>query len=255
MAGHSKWANIKNRKQGVDKKRGILFTKLAKELMVATKLYGPDIQSNSRLRIAVSKARSANIPKHTIERSIKKGAGELESVQYSEILYEVFAEGGVGILVEVLTDKKARTTPEIKSILSKQDASLAEVNAVSRLFERKGVFLIYKASIEEEKLLEITIEAGTQDIIEEGDFWQLQCLESDFYNISEVLVENKIKTSEAGIQFIPIENTQIEISNIKQAEKLIKLIETLEEYDDVQDVYTNMSLSQEVLEKLKNNGI
>ena len=244
MSGHSKWANIKHRKQNADKQRGVLFSKIAKELMVATRIGGSDPQSNTRLRIAMARARACNMSSSTIERSIKKGAGELDGAEYEEITYEVFAPGGVALIIECLTDKKSRTTPEIKNILSKHNANLAEVNAVSRLFERRGLVIIACDSISEEKLFEIAVEAGAQDVQREGEAFIILSSEKDYASLSELLSLAKLSLSEdSGIKLLPIENTQVRIKDQKQADKVLELIEILEEHDDVQAVYSNMDFS------------
>ena len=241
MAGHSKWANIKHRKQNADKQRGVLFSKIAKELMVATRIGGSDLQSNTRLRIAVARARACNMSNSTIERSIKKGAGDLDGVEYEEITYEVFAPGGVALIIECLTDKKSRTTPEIKNILSKHNANLAEVNAVSRLFERRGLVIIACDSISEEKLFEIAVEAGAQDVQREGEAFIILSSEKDYASVSEALALAKLPLAEdSGIKLLPIENTQVTVKDQKQADKVLELIEILEEHDDVQAVHSNM---------------
>ena len=245
MAGHSKWANIKHRKDGADKRRGILFTKLSKEIMIAARLGGADISANSRLRIAVSRSRSCNMPRDTIERAIKKGTGDLDGISYEEITYAVFATGGVALMIEGLTDKKSRTTPEIKSILTKHNASLTETNAVLRLFERRGYISIATSFISEEKLLEIAIEAGAQDVRNEGDYYVVLSSSDDYANISEVIADNKIETIESGIQMLPVEGTAVSLSNPEQVEKLFKLIEILEEHDDIQAVHSNLNMNND----------
>ncbi len=159
MSGHSKWANIKHRKEGADKRRSTVFTKLSKELSVSARIGGPEPNSNPRLRIAIARARSHNMPKDTIERAIKKGTGALGDSEYEEITYEIFAQEGVALIVESLTDKKSRTTPEMKSILNKYHANLAETNAVRRLFERRGSILIAKSALSEDELFDLVVQA------------------------------------------------------------------------------------------------
>ncbi len=249
MAGHSKWANIKHRKEGMDKKRGRLFAKISREIMVATKLGGADPASNPKLRIAISKARAANMPSENIERAIKKGSGELDGQNYEEVIYEAFAPGGVGILIEVLTDKKTRTTPEIKSILSKNDASMSSPNSVLKFFERKGQMIILKNQISEDNLLEIAIENGAEDIQNEEQYFEILCDPKDFSRIVEALQKNQISIEESGIQFIPVEGTEITVDQEK-AQKVIKLMEALEDHDDVQSVYHNMLFSDELAKVL-----
>lgn len=245
MAGHSKWANIKHRKQGVDKRKGVLFSKLAKELMVATRLGGADMQTNTRLRIAIAQARNANMPNNTIERSIKKGAGELEGVVYEEIIYEVFAHGGLGIILECLTDKKSRTTPEIKSLLNKHGANLAETNSVTRLFKKQGLALVPSELISEEKLFELVVDHGVEDLQKDDDSFIIISSEKEYLSVIEVLNKEKIDFSDnSGIKFLALESTQVKLdkSNLSKA---LKLIESLEEHDDVQAVHSNLNMSDQ----------
>lgn len=247
MAGHSKWANIKHRKQNADKQRGLIFSKLVKDLMVAARLGGSDLQANTRLRIAVERARASNMSSSTIERSIKKGAGDLGGLEYEEIHYEAFAPGGVALLIECLTDKKSRTTPEIKNILSRQRASLAEAKAVSRLFERRGVLLVPCESISEERLMEIAVEAGAEDVQKEQEqgreLFLILSSEKDYLSVSDALALKKLPIMEgSGIKFLSVKNTQLRLKNKKQLDDVLKLIDLLEEHDDVQAVYSNLAL-------------
>ena len=244
MAGHSKWANIKHRKQNADKQRGLLFSKIARELMVAARLAGPDLQSNTRLRIAVARARSYNMSNSTIERSIKKGSGDWDGLAYEEIAYEAFAPGGVGLIVECLTDKKSRTTPEIKNILNKHNASLAKANAVARLFERRGIIFIPSSSISEEELVEIVTELGGDDVQHEEEVFMILSSDKLYPSLSEALRLAKLDLREdSGIKLLPIENTQVNVKDQGEVDKVLKLIETLEEHDDVQMVYSNITFS------------
>lgn len=249
MAGHSKWANIKHRKESADKKKGRIFAKLSREIMVSARLGGPDPNANPRLRIAISKARASNMPAENIEKAIKKGIGELDNSNYEEVLYEAFAPGGVGILIEVMTDKKTRTTPEIKNILSKANASMSTPNSVSKFFERKGIIIINRNQIEENKLYEIAIENGAEDLKIEDDVYIIITDPKDFSNVSEAIQNQKISIEESGIKFIPIEGTEIQVDTEK-AQKIFKLIETLENHDDVQAVYHNLQYTKEIEEAL-----
>ena len=243
MSGHSKWANIKHRKQNADKQRGLLFSKISKELMVAARLGGPNARSNTRLRIAVARARSCNMNNSAIERSIKKGSGNLDGVNYEEISYEVFAPGGVALILDCITDKKSRTTPEIKNILSKYNANLAEANAVARLFERKGLVFIPKTSTTEEELIEISVEAGAEDVQSEEDFFIVFCSDKTYVSVSEKLNMANLKLEEeSGIKRIPIKDTQVRVEDEKHLNNVLKLIEAMEEHDDVQTVSSNLLL-------------
>lgn len=249
MAGHSKWANIKYKKESADKKRGKLFAKLSREIMIATRLGGADPSANPRLKIAISKARSSNMPSENIEKAIKKGAGELQNQNYEEVIYEVFGPGGVGILIEVLTDKKSRTTPEIKSILTKAGASMSNPNSVLKFFERKGQILILKKNIDENKLFEIAIENGAEDIKTEDDYFVILSDPKDFSTVNEALNSQNIPIEESAIKFLPLEGTEV-IVDLDKAQKNLKLIENLENHDDVQAVYHNMQMTKELEEAL-----
>lgn len=249
MAGHSKWANIRHKKESADRKRGQLFAKLSKEIMVASKLGGPDPNANPRLRIAIAKARSSNMPAENIEKAIKKGAGELEGQNYEEVIYEAYGPGGVGILIEVMTDKKTRTTPEIKNILSKGGGTLSAPNSVLKFFERKGYILIKKDVVSEEKIYEIALENGAEDIKTEDEYYVIITDPKDFSNVSEAIHHLNIPTEDTGIKFLPLEGTEV-ILDVEKIQKNLKLIETLENHDDVQAVYHNMQFTNELQEAM-----
>lgn len=240
MSGHSRWANIKHRKEGADKKRGAAFTKISKELMVAARLGGSDPASNARLRIAVSKARAANMPRDNIERAVKKGAGELEGITYEEVLYEIFAPGGVGILVEALTDKKSRTTPEIKSMLNKYGANLAAEGAVSRNFERKGVIILERNGQPEDEWMEFALDAGADDFIPQEEYFELRSKPEDYASLQEKLAEKGAQALESGIRFIPLAGTEMKLAEGEQLDKIQKFLDALDDNDDVQMVSSNL---------------
>jgi YebC/PmpR family DNA-binding regulatory protein len=240
MSGHSRWANIKHRKEGADKKRGAAFTKLSKELMVSARLGGSDPSHNARLRIAVSKARAANMPRDNIERAIKKGAGELEGQVYEEILYEIYAPGGVGILVEALTDKKSRTTPEIKSMISKYGGNLAAEGAVSRNFDRKGVIILDREGKNEDQWMEFALDAGADDFIAQDDYFELRCEPEQYAALAEKISQKGADSVESGIKFVPLRGTEVNMEEGPQADKVQKFMEALEDHDDVQAVSSNL---------------
>ncbi len=248
MAGHSKWANIKHRKSAVDAKRGRIFHRLVREITVAAKLGGSDQEANPRLRIAVSKARSANMPIDTIDRAIKKGAGELEGIVYEEVRYEIFAPGGVGLIVDAMTDKKARTTPEIKAILNKYGANLADAGAVARLFEEKGSIVIERSAIGEDELMELVIEAGAEDMRAEADFYEVVTAPDSFSAVSEAIRDRGLATQVAEVRFVPIVGTEVAVDNEDRASALMKLVDVFEDHDDVQAVYHNADIPDAVLE-------
>ncbi|MCE9600549.1 MAG: YebC/PmpR family DNA-binding transcriptional regulator [Spirochaetia bacterium] len=240
MSGHSRWANIKHRKEGADKKRGAAFTKVSKELMVAARLGGSDPAANARLRIAVSKAKAANMPRENIERVIKKGAGELEGIVYEEVLYEIFAPGGVGILVEALTDKKSRTTPEIKSMLNKYGANLAAEGAVSRNFERRGVIILERNGQKEDEWMEFALDAGADDFIAQDEYFELRSKPEDYAHLQEKLQEKGAQALESGIKFIPLAGTEMKMDEGESLDKIQKFLDALEDHDDVQLVSSNL---------------
>ncbi|PJZ69160.1 YebC/PmpR family DNA-binding transcriptional regulator [Leptospira perolatii] len=246
MSGHSKWATIKRKKDAIDSKRGAIFTKVVKEITVAARMGGGDLEGNPRLRFAVLKAKSVNMPKDNIERAIKKGTGELEGVIYEECLYECFAPGGIAIMVDALTDKKSRTTPEIKSILTKLGGSLATTGSVSRLFERKGVIVIPADQISEEELIDIAVSAGAEDVLNEGDVFRVTTATEDYEAVQTALNDKGIKADESEVRYVALVTT--EVGDKDTADKVMKLIDNLEGHEDVQSVNSNFELS-ETLEK------
>ncbi|HNL03045.1 MAG TPA: YebC/PmpR family DNA-binding transcriptional regulator [Leptospiraceae bacterium] len=239
MSGHSRWANIKHRKEGADKKRGVAFAKISKELIVAARLGGSDPASNARLRISISKARAANMPRDNIERAVKKGAGELEGTTYEEILYEVYAPGGVGILVEGLTDKKSRTTPEIKSILTKYGGNLAMEGAVSRNFTRCGVIVIESQGKSEDEWMEFALDAGADDFVVQEGYFEIRVPVDRYAALQEKLSQKEASVVESGIKFVPLPGTEVEVKDADQATKIQKFLDALEDHDDIQAVSTN----------------
>ena len=239
MSGHSRWANIKHRKEGADKKRGVAFAKISKELIVAARLGGSDPASNARLRISISKARAANMPRDNIERAVKKGAGELEGTTYEEILYEVYAPGGVGILVEGLTDKKSRTTPEIKSILTKYGGNLAMEGAVSRNFTRCGVIVIESQGKSEDEWMEFALDAGADNFVVQEGYFEIRVPVDRYAALQEKLSQKEASVVESGIKFVPLPGTEVEVKDADQATKIQKFLDALEDHDDIQAVSTN----------------
>ena len=241
MAGHSKWANIKHRKGRQDAKRGKLFGRLIKEVTIAARMGGGDLDANPRLRHAVNAAQKANMSKDTWEKAIKKGTGELEGVTYEEISYGGYAPGGVAVLVEVVTDNKNRTTPEIRHIFSKCGGNMAETSAVTHLFERKGYFLIPGEGLEEEELMEIALEAGAEDLQPAEENFEVTSDPSDFDAVYAVLEEKGIPTLEAQVSMIPM-NT-VEISG-KQAEQVMRMMDMFDDSDDVQNIWSNFDIQE-----------
>jgi YebC/PmpR family DNA-binding regulatory protein len=248
MSGHSKWATIKRKKGAIDAKRGKVFTKLIKEITVAARLGGGDPSGNPRLRSAIAAAKEENMPKDNIDRAIKKGTGELEGVVYDEITYEGYGPGGVAVLVECMTDNKVRTVADIRHAFSKSGGNMGESGCVAWMFHKKGAMTIDKSSIEEDSLLEIALEAGAEDVAVEENDYQVLTAPEDFAEVQEKLAKKGVHFLSAGINMIP-QNT-IEITEEKTAQQILALLERLEDHDDVQNVYANFDIPDEIMEKI-----
>jgi YebC/PmpR family DNA-binding regulatory protein len=247
MSGHSKWASIKHKKGAADAKRGKLFTKLIREITVAAKDGGGDPDINPALRTAISRANDANMPKDNIEKAIKKGTGELPGVSYESCLFEGYGPGGVAILVEALTDNKNRSSAEIRNIFSKKSGNMAGAGSVSWIFTPKGYILINQSQIDEEELFAITVDAGAEDIKSSDKNYEIFCEPKSLEAIKEALAEKKIKWEIAELNKIP--NSTVKLSG-NQAKQVLALVETLEDHDDVQKVYANFDIPDEVLEEI-----
>lgn len=243
MAGHSKWAQIKHKKAVVDAKRGKIFTKIAKEITVAVRLGGKDPEMNPRLRTVIAKAKSVNMPNENIERAIKKGTGELADVQYEEITYEGYGPGGVAVLVEAMTDNKNRTVGEIRHLFSKYNGNLGETGCVSWLFEQKGYFVFDGKTITEDELMEIALEAGAEDVRKDDGSLEVLTDPADFEKVRELFDQKGLKYNVAEITKIP--KNYVEVKG-KDAENMVKLFEALEDHDDVQNVYANFDLPDDM---------
>jgi len=248
MSGHSKWANIKRRKGAVDAKRGKIFTRLIKEITVAARLGGGDQVGNPRLRSAIAAAKTVNMPKENIERAIKKGTGELEGTVYEEITYEGYGPGGVAILVDCMTDNKNRTVGEVRPAFSKNGGNLGESGCVSYMFDKKGVLLVDKKTIDEEKLMELALEAGADDVVEEETEFQVTTAPEEFAAVRERLEAKGIVFLEASLSMVP--QNIVEVADEGVAKRLLKLMESLEDCDDVQNVHSNFDIPDEIMEKL-----
>jgi YebC/PmpR family DNA-binding regulatory protein len=246
MAGHSKWANIKRRKGAQDAKRGKIFTRVLKEIMVAARLGGGDPDLSPRLRSAVAAAKAENVPKENIERAIKKGAGELEGVSYEEITYEGYGPGGVAVLVDCLTDNKVRTVADVRHFFSKSGGNLGENGCVSWMFDKKGSILIGKNGASEEQLMDLALEAGAEDVLEQENEYQVLTAPEDFDGVREELEKSGLGIEEATVTMLP--KTTIDVTEEKTARQLLKLLENLEEHDDVQSVYANFEIPDELME-------
>ncbi|MBN2418314.1 MAG: YebC/PmpR family DNA-binding transcriptional regulator [Deltaproteobacteria bacterium] len=247
MSGHSKWSSIKHKKGAADAKRGRIFTRLIKEITVAARMGGGDPDGNPRLRSAILAAKAENMPKDNIERAIKKGTGELEGVNYEEMTYEGYGPGGAAMLVECLTDNKNRTVADIKYIIDRHGGNLGEPGCVAWMFEKKGLIAFERDNVEEEKLLEVALDAGADDVKEEDDGFEVIIPPSDFEAVKQAFDDAGLKYSLAEISMIPKNTVKLEG---KKAEQMLNLIEALEDNDDVSHVYANYDIPDEVMEAL-----
>ena len=245
MSGHSKWATIKHKKGAQDKARGKLFAKLIRQVEVAAREGGGDPESNPTLRTMFQKARAASVPMDTIEKAIKRGTGELEGVRYEQISYEGYAACGVAVIVEVLSDNRNRTGADIRNIFTKNGGSMAEPGAVAWQFERKGVFILPKA-IGEDELMTIALEAGGEDLEDQGDTWQLTCDTADFAALRTALDEAGVAYDSADLTMLPKQS--VPLGSEGDARKVLKLVDALEDNDDVQNVYANFDIPDSILE-------
>ena len=249
MSGHSKWSTIKHRKSAQDAKRGKVFTKLIKELTIAARLGGSDSDANPRLRTAVANAKSQSMPKDNIERAIKKGAGELDGLVYEEIIYEGYGPHNVAMIVEVMTDNRNRSIAFVRSTFRKFDGNLGSANSVQYMFDRLGSITVEKSNIDEEQLTEFVIDAGAEDInYDNPEEFNIITSPSDFDSVRSYLEDKNVPMINAGLIWNP--QTRIEIEDSKKAEQVIKLIDLLEEDDDVQSVHSNFDISEKVLSEL-----
>ncbi|MBW2328200.1 MAG: YebC/PmpR family DNA-binding transcriptional regulator [Deltaproteobacteria bacterium] len=248
MSGHSKWSTIKRKKGANDAKRGKIFTKLIKEITVAAKTGGGDPDGNPRLRTAITAAKSENMPKDNIDRAIKKGTGDLDGAVYEEILYEGYGPGGVAVLVETMTDNKNRTVADIRHFFAKSNGNLGESGCVGWMFDKRGVIVVDAGEVDEEKLMDIAIEAGAEDVLEDETTFQVLTAPEDFSEVVDSLEKNGVKAVEATISMVP-KNT-VDVTEEKPARSLLKLLENLEDHDDVQKVHANFDIPDEIMEKL-----
>jgi YebC/PmpR family DNA-binding regulatory protein len=242
MSGHSKWATIKHKKGATDAKRGKIFTRLIKEITIAAKSGGGDPDGNPRLRTAVAAAKAENMPADNIKRAIQRGTGELEGVAYEEITYEGYGPGGVAIIVQVLTDNKNRAVSEVRHGFSKNGGNLGEANSVSWMFSKKGVFVVAKQAASEDKLTEIVLESGAEDLSDEGDTWEVLCDPKEFEAVSAALKQAGMSPEHAEVTMISSTYTKLEGS---AASQMMRLLETLEDLDDTQNVYSNFDMDED----------
>ncbi len=249
MSGHSKWSTIKRKKGAADAKRGKIFTRLMREITVAAKMGGGDIDGNPRLRTAVDAAKAQNMPKDNIERAIKKGTGELEGVAYEEVTYEGYGPGGVAFLIECLTDNKNRAASEVRHILTKRGGSMAKAGAVSYMFEAKGYLAFAKEGLDEDQIMEAALEAGAEDVKDGDDVWEVYTDPSEFSAVLAAFKEQGLEPVEA--ELTKQASTMVEVKDEAEARKILALAEALDEADDVQNVYNNFDIPEEILATLE----
>ena len=247
MSGHNKWSTIKRKKGAADAKRGKIFSKLIKEITIAARMGGGDIEGNPRLRTAVLAARAANMPKENIERAIKRGTGEIEGASYEEVTYEGYGPGGVAVLVEALTDNKNRTVAEVRHLFDKHGGNLGESGCVAWLFDKKGVVTVDSSGVSEDEIMEIAIDAGALDVKTEGDTYEIVTEPQDFEAVRKAVEDKAWKIELADLTMIPQNTIKLEG---KKAEQMLKLMDSLDDHDDLQRVYANFDISEEEMLKV-----
>ena len=248
MAGHSHWAGIKYKKAAADAKRGKIWSKIARMIIVAAKQGGGDPSANLSLRYAIDKAKAANMPKDTIEKAVKKGTGELEGTSFEEVLYEGYGPSGVAVMVEALTDNRNRTGPEIKRVFEKHGGSLGTSGCVNWMFTKKGLITVNTANADEEQLLEIALNAGADDLQNTGEVFEITCDPGAYEELKTTLQEKEIATEVAEISMVP--QSTIDINDEHTAKRIISLMETFEDHDDVQNTYANFDIPDEIVSRL-----
>lgn len=245
MSGHSKWSTIKRKKGAADAKRGKIFTKLIKEITIAAREGGGDPAGNPRLRLAIDNAKAANMPADNIERAIKKATGELEGVTYLELTYEGYASGGIAIIIEVATDNKNRTVADVRHIFSKHGGSMGETGSVAWMFDRKGIISLQSLDRTEDEIMDIALEAGAEDLQTEEGYFEIQTDLESFETVRNALVAADLKIENASLHWIAKNTVSV---NGDEAEKVMKLIEAMEDNDDVQNVYSNADFDKEFIQ-------
>jgi YebC/PmpR family DNA-binding regulatory protein len=248
MSGHSKWATIKHKKSAVDKARGKLWAKLIRQIEVAARGGGGDPDANPTLRTMIDKAKGASVPNDTIDRAVKRATGELEGVTYESVTYEGYAPEGVAVFVDVLTDNRNRTAADVRHIFSKQGGSMAEPGAVAWQFERKGVLEVPR-DVPEDNLMLVALDAGAEDVIDEGEAWRVISGPSDLSAVREALVAAGITPRSADVTMLP--RSVVTLGTPEAARRVLRLIDALDEHDDVQDVYANFDIADEILEAVE----
>jgi YebC/PmpR family DNA-binding regulatory protein len=249
MSGHSKWSSIKHKKAAIDAKRGRAFTRVIKEITVAARMGGGDPAANPRLRAAIANAKTVNMPQDNVTRAIKKGTGELPGVSYEEVTYEGYGPGGVAIMVEIMTDNKNRTVAEMRHIFSKHNGNLGEAGCVAWMFDKKGLIVVDTDKADEDRLMEIVLNAGAEDMRRNGDVFEIITLPEELLPVQEAIDQEGIEISVAQVSRIPQSTVRLEG---KHAEQMLKLMEKLEDHEDVQNVSANFDIPDEVMERLEN---
>ena len=251
MSGHSKWSTIKHKKGATDAKRGKIFTKVIKEITVAARIGGGDVDGNPRLRLAVQKAKEGNMPQENVTRASKKGTGELEGVQYQEISYEGYGPGGVAIFMEVMTDNKNRTISELRAALDKNGGNMGENGCVAWIFEKKGIITIMISEKDEEELLELVMDAGGDDLQTVDDYYEITTSVESFESVRKSIENSGLKVQSAQLTRIPQNTVNVEEKNCKS---LLRLMDMLEDHDDIQKVYSNFDITDELMSIVEKNS-
>lgn len=248
MSGHSKWSTIKRKKGAIDAKRGKIFTRLIKEITVAARTGGGDPDGNPRLRSAIAAGKAENMPKDNIDRAIKKGTGELEGEVYEEVLYEGYGPAGVAVLVECMTDNRNRTVADIRHYFSKNAGNLGESGCVAWMFDKKGIIQVDKDKCSEEELMDLALEAGAEDVVEEETEFQVLTDPEEFSDVRDALRKGGVEYSYGSVSMLP--SNTIEVTEEKPARSLLKLLESLEDHEDVQNVYSNFDIDDALMEQI-----
>jgi YebC/PmpR family DNA-binding regulatory protein len=249
MAGHSKWANIKHRKAAQDAKRGNLFQKLVRTIIVAAKEGGGDPAMNMRLKTAIDKAKAVSVPADNIVKAIKRGIGEIEGASYEEITYEAYGPSGTALLIDIMTDNRNRTAPEIRALLARNSGTPGEPGSVGWMFERKGVIQVKGKKLDEDSLMTCGLEAGMDDLVPSGEGFTLYCDASALSNLEAALKQNSYLLESAEVEMVA--KTVINLEDLESAQKVLRLVEVLEDHDDVQNVWSNFDISDEIMAKIE----
>jgi YebC/PmpR family DNA-binding regulatory protein len=247
MSGHSKWATIKHKKGAADAKRGKLFAKLIRQVEVAARQGGGDVEANPTLRTMYQKARDASVPLDTIDRAVKRGTGELEGVTYESVTYEGYAPGGVALLIDVLTDNRNRTGPEIRTIMGKLGGSVAEPGAVAWQFERKGIAFV-DGSVDEDDIMMAGLDAGLEDLSLDGEAWRITTAPSDLPAVREALVDAGVEVASADVTMVS--STTVDLEDLAAAKAVLRLVDALEDHDDVNEVFGNFDIPDALMQEL-----